>query len=62
MITTEKEAKEKTCYRTLAPIAVADAPWHSPGPCIASECMAWRWFDPKPHEGRRGYCGAAGKP
>ena len=25
--------------------------------CIASECMAWRWFD-----GRKGYCGKAGKP
>lgn len=41
---TEQEAKTKTCHRTLAPVASADgsAPWHSPAPCIGSDCMAFR--------------------
>lgn len=28
--------------------------------CIASECMAWRWYGSNP-KGRVGYCGKAGK-
>ena len=32
--------------------------------CIASECMAWRWTDPKnvAQKDRRGCCGLAGRP
>lgn len=29
--------------------------------CVGSDCMAWRWFDPKVvDDERRGYCGLAG--
>lgn len=27
--------------------------------CIASDCMAWRWY---PHKTEHGYCGLAGEP
>lgn len=70
---TEQEARKKACHRTL----FADI-WSNPKenegevqtvwtPCIASECMAWRW-QPKSGEGNyypghwKGYCGLAGKP
>lgn len=29
--------------------------------CIASDCMAWRWFS-EDYKGTGGYCGLAGKP
>jgi hypothetical protein len=29
-------------------------------PCIASDCMAWRWADGRAQSGK-GYCGLAGK-
>jgi hypothetical protein len=29
--------------------------------CIASECMAWRWFGRGAARPDRGYCGLAGK-
>lgn len=33
-------------------------------PCIATQCMAWRWSDSLdcPPEVRRGFCGLAGEP
>lgn len=30
----------------------------TPAPCIASECMAWRWIEGK--RNTEGYCGLAG--
>jgi hypothetical protein len=61
---TEDEAKQKTCHKTLAPVATADgsAPWHSPAACIGSACMAWRELFESTHGKKVGYCGLAGKP
>jgi hypothetical protein len=43
MSLTEKEARTKACLkvRLLAPYAADCAPRRVP--CIASDCMAWRW-------------------
>jgi len=35
---TEEEAKTKVCPRTMGPSGSLCAP------CIASDCMAWRWY------------------
>jgi hypothetical protein len=73
-VNTEEEAKAKTC-----PIGKArgsfDDNWDR-GPCIASQCMAWRffqmdgyimkkdqkWYAGGPSHDSVGYCGLAGKP
>lgn len=46
MLCTEAEAREKWCYSRE-------------GKCVESNCMAWRWDDPKKETG---YCGLAGRP
>lgn len=77
-MTTEAEAKETACHRTLAAVGVtADGPVHAVRPCQGSACAAWRWdtagwsmqVDEKgPYllrggsEYPQGYCGLAGKP
>jgi hypothetical protein len=46
MLLTEKEAKEKYCWRTIdSSIDTADSygNFRNPSNCRASECMAWRW-------------------
>ena len=87
MILTEDEAKTKWCPFARVVDGVNEQSAvnrrqglrdpHFPDPaCIASACMAWRWFDEESddHPGmtharitgeltpRRGYCGLAGKP
>lgn len=57
---TEAEARKTVCHKTLA-MSLPD-----PRPCIASECMAWR-FEDRPMGSDilselEGYCGLAGKP
>lgn len=39
MLVTEKEAKMKFCQESFSATKVGN--W---GLCIASGCMAWRWF------------------
>ena len=86
MILTEDDAKKKWCPFARSPKwEDANGPainrkgsgeMDSGSRCIASACMAWRWFDEESddHPGmtharitgdltlRRGYCGLAGKP
>lgn len=46
MILTENEAKTKIC---CGPLCIA-ATMEGANPCVASECMAWRWvFDATGH-------------
>ena len=71
---TEEQARERACCRTLT----ADI-WTNPKenegecrtattPCIASDCMAWRWAwnkewrDNNPSTKSDGWCGLAGTP
>jgi len=67
MLLTEEEAQQKWCpFATTSSISdnhasgIYDTRGESKGftPCIASDCMAWRWS-----EGMFwGYCGLAGEP
>lgn len=66
MILTEQEAKTKMCCETGASGAVFG---HlSERRCVASACMAWRWYGRQIDDstfvtnGEHGYCGKAGKP
>lgn len=78
---TEKEAKEKWCPFARNPIPLRSnlgnvgfvvgnrAKDDDQSPCIASECMAWRWQFLAMHgneseltEQAKGYCGLAGEP
>lgn len=55
MLTTEHEAKQKSC-----PMARND----ERDDCLASECMAWRWDDnlkSRGGESSKGFCGLAVK-
>lgn len=76
MMLTETDAKTKWCAHAVevltppAPPAVATAQasgnrgqaWDGCA-CLASGCMAWRWYDAETvTTGRRGYCGEAGVP
>lgn len=77
MTLTEEEAKTKRCQEGFGPpfydpglqsVGMA-ATWaaavQSPSHCIASGCMAWRWFDNTDDQAitePRGYCGKAGQP
>jgi len=84
MALTEEEAKSKWCpysrvtspgdgtERVLlgAPSGDAFARFHGvTGACIASRCMAWRWYLPdgyavygdKPGGVQNGYCGISGR-
>jgi hypothetical protein len=59
MIVTEEEAKTKICHRILKlekHINIDDTT--GGGPCVASECMAWRWFKDK-EDIQKGFCGIA---
>jgi hypothetical protein len=63
MLLTEQEAKTKVCCRETKPVI---PPYWQSGTiayCIASECMAWRWY----YKGlaklnTNGYCGLGGNP
>lgn len=46
---TESEAKTKACHRTMFP-ANTGVTLRATN-CIASECMAWRWFDSMSDDG-----------
>lgn len=86
MIVTEEEAKTKWCPESRVADSAEDlAPssnriYNGEGKvdidcrCIASACMAWRWYRPPPdlsdteigynatYSKPNGYCGKAGKP
>lgn len=91
MFLTEEEARRKWCPYGMQPIAgygqmpsgITTQPYvvsanRAQGDvpaCLASQCMAWRWADPKQlreidmvtadvvdEQPRRGYCGAFGRP
>ena len=73
-ILTEKEATDKYCPQTMTATPLRRDPAYEfyPSYCIASECIAWRWFyERQDFPGMRmtigtrtekGYCGLAGKP
>ena len=47
----------------LCPMGMSHLAEHNEGcECKTTECMAWRWYDKPDTDGRRGYCGMAGKP
>lgn len=52
---TEKEAKAKTCHKTLAPVVISgsEAGRLRSDNCLGSTCMAWRSL-PKQYTGPRG--------
>lgn len=79
MLTSEKEARTKWCRHVRAPLAKAAASADQGSnpisgtvsnryldfapSCLASDCMAWGWYDGPPTptddpEQRRGYCRA----
>ena len=68
---TEDEAKTKWCPMVrLAPLGPGESYKKSTNRmgkgdpdscCIASDCMAWRWFGRGAARPDRGYCGLAGK-
>jgi len=81
MLLTEQKAKERWCpfvrFTEGCDDAAANRWEETVNPercrCIASQCMAWRWFDGEftnepEHvrrpltDQRRGYCGLAGEP
>lgn len=43
-------------------ITINDETGLNPTACMASGCMAWRWFDGEGSPERRGFCGLAGQP
>ena len=53
MLVTEEEAWNKVCpwmndVKNLAEVSVdGSAPLYRPNNCSGSECMAWRWHQPK---------------
>jgi len=55
MICTEEEAKDKWC-----PMAGNPRASRQDEGCIATNCMAWRWYNDC--HGNGGYCGLADKP
>ena len=58
---TEDEAKTKSCPKTLESYEGLGSFASTIGsPCIASECMAWRWINPD-NEAPEGFCGLAGR-
>lgn len=67
---TEDEAKTKWCPQVQFYPPSENSGWESNRPtgivtsfCIASSCMAWRWWIPPKNESAGdGYCGLAGKP
>ena len=67
MILSETEARERWCpfvseAETLDYRGQIDDTGETPV-CIASRCMAWRWWNqPANPSQRRGYCGLAGAP
>ena len=64
MYTTEKEAKQKICPRTISP-PTKGYDENLCSACMGSQCMAWRWSgDVATYKGipiRLGYCGLAKK-
>lgn len=68
MILTEEEARQRRC---CGPHGCGEARGESkPRFCIATQCMAWQWVDPKnddalineaAHGRPYGFCGLAGK-
>jgi len=70
MLLNEREAKTKICHKFFANSTFSKSIL-TPR-CITSECMAWRWSEPKfsygtptsnitvEHKDRLGYCGEAG--
>lgn len=84
---TEDEARQSARHKTLAPLEMSPGGAaggagtgvsHHPVACIASHCMAWRWYHEPDTAGmspedlqtarpirmkkERGYCGLAGEP
>ena len=67
MLLTEEEAKTKWC--PFVPPVRGDNELINPlnrfgAPCIASQCMAWRWEEIIAHANdytKKGFCGLAGK-
>lgn len=58
MFVTEEEAKKKWCPEAITNNASCGGNvGRFSTPCIASECMMWRWQNDK-----AGYCGKAEKP
>lgn len=63
MLLTEEEARKKTCPQSLTIVNGEGEVLE----CLASECMAWRWFNQHglpenmQNDERKGYCGLAGK-
>lgn len=70
MIYTEQEAKEKRCPQKAVECSRRNGDyvdssrtvWVEFGKCEGIGCLAWRWFDDRPREERRGFCGMAGTP
>ena len=56
--TTEKAARKMWCPMRRPNPELPDATQR----CIASKCMAWRWFWDDESSIKTGYCGLAGAP
>lgn len=49
MILTEEYALGKFCHKTMTPHALRrEEDLFCPAKCMASECMAWRWYEKVP--------------
>lgn len=76
---TEQEAREKWCpmarvdFRSFNHVTGGDETFvgNRAAPCIASQCMMWRWRDPKENKELKkqnamhvaqGFCGLASRP
>lgn len=67
----EDEARKRWCpfarieaaTSAINRLDVGEVRWPIGCRCIASACMAWRWWnDPAPPKAREGFCGLARQP